>query len=83
MQHGGAVEELIVHRQRQADDGDAGKDLAAGPAHLLQGIEGGLLKQTLVEQVGAGVAGQRQFGKDDDGHGLGLACVSRARSARR
>ena len=39
VQHGGAVEELIVHRQRQADDGQAGEDGRARVRRCDQRVE--------------------------------------------
>ena len=40
VQHGGAVEDLVVHRQRQADDGQAGEDVAASPRRRGPGRRG-------------------------------------------
>ena len=72
VEHGGAVEQLVVHGERQADDGEAGEGAGARRDDVGQRVEGAVLQGGLVEQVGAGVAGERQFGEDEDGDALGL-----------
>ena len=72
MQHGGAVEELIVDGQRQADDGEAGEDAALPWRDASSASTAPRCKRGLVEQIGAGVAGERQLGEDEDGDLLAL-----------
>ena len=66
MQHGGAVEDQILDGQRQSDKGQTGEDGGAVPGEMLQRLDGAALQDGLMEQIGAGVAGDRQFGEDED-----------------
>ena len=72
VQDGGAVKHLIVHGQRQADQGDAAERIGAGSEQVFEGVQGAALQDGLLEQVGAGVAGQRQLREDQDGDALRL-----------
>ena len=70
VQDRGAVEQLLVVPQRQADHGQAGEASGRGAGHALQRGQGAVAQHRLVEQVGAGVAGQAQLGKDEHAHAL-------------
>ena len=82
MDDGGAVEHLIVHGDRQPDDGEAAEarrrvvdETVPGPRRRAA------QERRLVEQVVAGVAGQRQLGEDDDRDALGLSAVEQLKVA--
>ncbi len=72
MQHRGAVEDLVIDQQRQTHHRHSGVGRSAGFQDLGQTFQGPVQKRGLVEQVGTGVAGQSQLGKDHDGHSLAL-----------
>src|SRR5207249_11212857 len=60
---GRAVEELVVHRQGQANDRQTGIDRAAFLDDLRQGFQGAPLQGRVMEQIGASVAGNAELGK--------------------
>ena len=80
VEDGGAVEELVVHDQRQADDRDAAK---AGRCvgHAVPARSTAASWSGVVEQVGAGVAGQAQLGEDDDVDALSSAWCQQTEGA--
>ncbi len=72
MQHGGAVEDPIVHHERQTHDGQTRKLGGTLGNKLLQRRDRAALQDRLMKQVGAGVAGQGQLGEDEDVDALAL-----------
>ncbi len=72
MQHGGTIEEQIVHGERYTDDSQAGEDACAFLGELYQSIDSAALQDRLMEQIGAGVAADRQFGENEDVDALAL-----------
>src|SRR5262249_16849392 len=81
VENGGAVGELIVHRQRQGHDPQAGKDRCTGAGEVVEGGNGTALEGELLEKIGTGVAGQRQLGEDEEGNALFLSAPHQGEEA--
>ena len=79
VQHGGAVEDLIVHNQGQADDGQSGENADLGNAAQLG--DSGTLEGFLMEQIATGVARERQLGKDENGNSFSFGSFQEAEDA--
>jgi hypothetical protein len=73
--HGGAIEELVVDPQRQADHQRDGHGLG-GFDDLRQAVEAGVEQRALVEQVVAAVGRYAQLGESHQ-HGALLGCLAR------
>ena len=69
MEDCGAVEQQIVHLQRQADDGDQVR-FTHGPQHGAERFLGAVQERLLVKQVLARVGRQAEF-RECDQHGFG------------
>src|SRR5579875_3159309 len=70
-----AVEELVVHDKRHADEGDAAEQLLGGAGDLAEGRYRAGLQRLLLEEVGAGVAGQAKLGEDENCHAFALSLL--------
>ena len=66
LEHRGDVVELVLDGPRQPDHRETGEARAALLDEADQRFAGGVQQDGLLKQVGAGVAGQGQFGEDDD-----------------
>ena len=82
LEDGGDIEELIVDQPGQADDGQAGD---SSPSlfgeQAVQRVAGRVVQRRLMEQVAAGVAGEGQFGEDEDVNLLLLGAVEQVEDA--
>jgi hypothetical protein len=69
------IEELIVHGHGQANHGDAGIEGPRCLGDLLKSGQGTVLERGLLKEIGAGVAGNAKFGKDDHGDAFALSAL--------
>ena len=70
-----AVKQLALNSQRQADQDKPRKPSGGMADEVFQASQRGLLEGLVVKQVGTGIAGQTQLGKNQDGDILVLGAL--------
>jgi hypothetical protein len=78
-----AVKKLPLDGQREADKGEPRKPSGGVSDEVFQGAQRRLLEALMVKKIGAGIAGQTQLGKNQDGDVLVLSAFHHGQDALR